>query len=99
MLYTALSRWDDADRAYDEARALCIEVGDAGARTMVEVNRIQLWIARGDIARATAACDAILGGSAASDLRVYGETLKLRGVAAREIARATSGMLGGEAIA
>ncbi|HWE41213.1 MAG TPA: HD domain-containing phosphohydrolase [Gemmatimonadaceae bacterium] len=84
MLYTSLSRWDDADRAYDEARALCIEVGDAGARTMVEVNRIQLWIARGDIARATSACDAILGGAAATDLRVHGETLKLRGVAARE---------------
>jgi putative nucleotidyltransferase with HDIG domain len=84
MLFTALKRWDDADRAYDEAAALCTEVGDAGARTMVEVNRIQLWIARGDIARAGTACDAILGGAAARDARVHGETLKLRGIVARE---------------
>ncbi len=84
MLFTALARWDDADRAYTEAAALCDDVGDAGARTMVEVNRIQLWIARGDIARASAACDAILDSPAASDVRVYGETLKLRGIVARE---------------
>ncbi len=84
MLYTTLTRWDDADRAYDEALSLCNEVGDAGAATMVEVNRIQLWIARGDIARATSACDMILASDAASDARVHGETLKLRGIAARE---------------
>lgn len=84
MLFTALSRWEDADRAYDEASALCHEVGDARASTMVEVNRIQLWIARGDVGRAGAACDAILTSAAAPDVRVHGETLKLRGVVARE---------------
>ena len=84
MLYTTLARWDDAGRAYDEAIAVCAEVGDAAARTMVEVNRIQLWIARGDIGAASAACDAILASAAASDARVHGETLKLRGIAARE---------------
>jgi len=84
MLYTALRRWDDANRAYDEAHVLCVEAGDAKARTMVEVNRIQLWITRGDVARARAACDEILASAAASDARVHGETLKLRGIVARE---------------
>ncbi|NUO62904.1 MAG: HD domain-containing protein [Gemmatimonadaceae bacterium] len=84
MLYTALTRWDDADRAYDEAAVLCEEVGDAGARTMVEVNRVQLWLARGAVERALVACDRILGSAAAADARVLGETLKLRGIAARE---------------
>ena len=84
MLFAALARWDDADRVYDEACALCDEVGDAGARTMVEVNRIQLWIARGDVERARVACDGILNSPFASDARIHGETLKLRGIVARE---------------
>ncbi|HEX2778132.1 MAG TPA: HD domain-containing phosphohydrolase [Gemmatimonadaceae bacterium] len=84
MTYAALERWEDAERAYDEAESICEQVGDLIARAMVQVNRVQLWIARGDIARAHAGCDAILGGPAATDARVRGETLKLRGIVARE---------------
>lgn len=84
MLYTALARWDDAERAYAEAADCSIEVGDQGARDMVEVNRVQLWISRGDIDRARDACNAVLARSAEIDSRTLGETLKLRGVVARE---------------
>jgi putative nucleotidyltransferase with HDIG domain len=85
MLYAALDRAADAERSYSEAAAVCDEVGDADARTMVEVNRVQLWIGRGDFERARAACDALLTqGEAGVGGRALGETLKLRGVVARE---------------
>ena len=85
MLYAALDRVVDAERSYAEAAAVCDEVGDADARTMVEVNRVQLWIGRGDFERARAACDALLAqGEAGVGGRALGETLKLRGVVARE---------------
>jgi putative nucleotidyltransferase with HDIG domain len=84
MLYAALERWEEAERAYDEAAPLCARAGDPAAAAMVEVNRVQLWIAHGEVGRAAAACDAILAGRAANDARVLGEALKLRGIVARE---------------
>jgi putative nucleotidyltransferase with HDIG domain len=85
MLYASLDRPDDAERSYEEAAAMCDEVGDADARMMVEVNRVQLWIARGDLSRAGAACDALIRkGEGGVGGRALGEALKLRGVVARE---------------
>jgi putative nucleotidyltransferase with HDIG domain len=83
MLYAALDRGDDAERAYAEAAEVCDEVRDVAARTMIEVNRVQLWIGRGDLARARAACEILLARGEAGG-RAFGESLKLRGVVARE---------------
>ncbi|HEX2719183.1 MAG TPA: HD domain-containing phosphohydrolase [Gemmatimonadaceae bacterium] len=85
MLYAALERWRDAERAYAEAAAACADVGDREAQLMVEVNHTQLWVARGELTRARAACDAILGaGEDNVPARALSETLKHRGVVARE---------------
>ncbi len=85
MLYAALERWRDAERSYTEAAEACRGVGDRDALMMVEVNRTQLWVARGDFARARAACDSILhAGEENIPARALSETLKHRGVVARE---------------
>ena len=55
MLCTDLERWDDATRAFEEAVQIADALGDIPARILLEVNRAELEIVRGDFAAARAA--------------------------------------------
>src|SRR3954470_16748513 len=57
ILCTDLERWDDANRAFEEAVQIAEALGDLPARVMIEVNRAELAIARGDFASARTACE------------------------------------------
>ena len=84
MAFTQLERWDEATAAYEEALAHCERSGDVAAGLMVQVNLADMWIARGDWARAADLCQAVLvGATLAGDQRALGETHKHRGMIAR----------------
>ena len=54
MLCTDLERWDDASRAFEEAVQIAEALGDIPSRVLIEVNRAELAIGRGDF---VSACD------------------------------------------
>lgn len=56
-LHTDLRCWTEAEQAYDEAVAISDALGDRTKRIGLEVNRAQLWLARGDTTRATESAD------------------------------------------
>jgi putative nucleotidyltransferase with HDIG domain len=60
MLYTDRKQWAAAERAFERAANLCAELGEAHTRVMVEVNRAELCVTRGQLERARAACDRAL---------------------------------------
>ncbi len=60
MAFTDLAMWPAAARAFDESAALCDRIGDLHTRVMVEVNRIELALARGDLETASRTCDQAL---------------------------------------
>src|SRR5262245_16452225 len=55
-LYTDLERWEDAGRSFDEAAEIASVLGDVEARILVEVNRGEMQLARGDFAAARESC-------------------------------------------
>src|SRR5204863_4842485 len=56
-LCTDLERWDDGTRAFEEAIQIADAIGDIPARVMLEVNRAELEIMRGDFVAARNACE------------------------------------------
>jgi putative nucleotidyltransferase with HDIG domain len=84
LVYTQLERLDEAQAAYDEAVVTCTTTGDIPHQLLALINSANLWIARGDIARAEGLCQTVLtAATAASDQRALGETYKHLGVIAR----------------
>jgi putative nucleotidyltransferase with HDIG domain len=84
LVYTQLDRLDEAQAAYDEAVVICTTTGDIPHQLLALINSANLWIARGDIARAEGLCETVLtAATAASDHRALGETYKYLGVIAR----------------
>lgn len=84
LAYAKLGRSDEADAAYSEALAIAHDCGDTWTRLMVELNRVDLLIARADYGEARKTCDRIL--TEAGDLhetRLLAETYKHCGVIAR----------------
>ena len=85
MVYTDTERWDDAEHAYGEALELVRELGDVGLRVQIEVNAVEMWVARGDIPKARAAADAAMElASTLGDPHIPGDAYRLMGVIARE---------------
>jgi len=85
MVYTDLRRWAQAERAFVDALEHCVASDDRHAQIMVQVNRVELWIARRQFDRARVACDAAR--ALATRLRAHhalGEIEKHYGVIARE---------------
>ena len=84
MAYASLEQWSEAERSYDEALRESRLAADAASVRMIEVNQIDMWLARGDIDRASALSQkALLEATAAADQRALGEIAKHLGVIAR----------------
>ena len=85
VIHTDLRRWRAADNAYAEAMAICVARGETALQTMVEVNRAEMWLARRDMDRARAACDAALAlAEQTGNVHARSETYKHYGVLSRE---------------
>jgi diguanylate cyclase (GGDEF)-like protein/putative nucleotidyltransferase with HDIG domain len=86
MLCTDLEKWDDALRAFEEAVQIADALGDIPVRVLVEVNRAELEIARGEFAAARAACELAMSlSSQTHDKLALGEIEKHFGTVAREM--------------
>jgi len=86
MLCTDLERWDDAVRAFEEAVQIAEALGDIPARILLEVNRAELEIARGDFLAARGACELAWALSTQTQDNVaLGEIEKHFGTVAREL--------------
>ena len=85
MLYTDTERWQEAEDAYRDAIEVARDLGDVGLRVQIEVNVVEMWIARGDIPKARAAADAALTlASELGDAHIPGDAYRLMGVIERE---------------
>jgi hypothetical protein len=60
MVYTDTERWDEAELAYLEAIELVRDLRDVALRVQIEVNVVEMWVARRDFARARTAADAAM---------------------------------------
>jgi diguanylate cyclase (GGDEF)-like protein/putative nucleotidyltransferase with HDIG domain len=86
MLYTDLQQYASAERAYEEGAQISHVLGDLGARTLIEVNRAEMWIARADFDRAREYCDhAMELTEQTGEMNARGEAHKLYGIIAREL--------------
>jgi diguanylate cyclase (GGDEF)-like protein len=86
MLCTDLERWDDAARALEEGVQIAEALGDVTTRILLEVNRADLEIARGDFVAARGACELALSlSSQTKDGLARGEIEKHFGTVAREM--------------
>ncbi|HET9425188.1 MAG TPA: HD domain-containing phosphohydrolase [Gemmatimonadaceae bacterium] len=84
MAYASLKRWAEADRCYQDALAETRKTGNRAAGRMIEVNRIDMWLLRGEVARAAAAARAVFEeATAAGDQRALGEISKHLGAITR----------------
>ena len=57
MPYTDLKRWRLAEQAFARSARLCSQLGEVYTNVMVEVNRAELLVTRGNIEAARAACE------------------------------------------
>jgi putative nucleotidyltransferase with HDIG domain len=58
MVHTDLRQWEEAESIFAEAAEVAERLAEPAARVMVEVNRSELNILRGDLFRARESCDA-----------------------------------------
>src|SRR5690349_12541368 len=85
LAYTHLERWDQAERIYQEALAICAACGDVSTALMVEGNRAEAQIARGLFTEARHVCERVLRrAQGLNDGRAVAEAQKHLGVIARE---------------
>lgn len=93
-LLTDLRRWRDAEQAYTEAIEIANAIGDRSARLGLEVNVAELWLARGDAARAVTAVESAARLSAETgDAAWDGHIAKLRGILRRDAGAANEAEL------
>ena len=84
MTYSDLGRAADAEAAYREAQGIARACGDTWTRLMVEVNTVELLIARADYGEARRRCNEILRDAGEiGETRLLAETYKFCGVIAR----------------
>ena len=60
MVCTDLGRWDDAEAAYGAACDACARGEETGLLRRIEVNQVELWIARRDLDKARERCERLL---------------------------------------
>ena len=85
LLYIAQQRWEQAERVLLEGVQICELSGDPMTRTQLDINLAELWVRRGEFARAQSAVRMALDAAAqAGDASAIGKATKLLGVIARE---------------
>jgi putative nucleotidyltransferase with HDIG domain len=57
MLAVDTGRLDEGARYFDRALEICAEVGDVFHAGSIQINRVELFLARGDLERARACCE------------------------------------------
>ncbi len=83
LLYIAQQRWEEAEVALLEGLRLCEQNGDAVSRLQLDLNLAELWVARGDYARAHSAVrKALTAAAQIGDGSAIGKAMKLLGVIA-----------------
>ncbi|HEY2376456.1 MAG TPA: HD domain-containing phosphohydrolase [Gemmatimonadaceae bacterium] len=88
MAYADLERWDEAEKIYQEALAICAACGDVSTALMVEGNRAEAQIARGLFVEARLVCERVLRrAQGLNDARAVAEVQKHLGVISRESAK------------
>jgi diguanylate cyclase (GGDEF)-like protein/putative nucleotidyltransferase with HDIG domain len=85
LLYTAQSRWHDAERVLIEGAQISGFAGAPLAQMQLDINLAELWVRRGEHARAQSTVNKVLAAaSQAGDASALGKATKLLGVIARE---------------
>jgi putative nucleotidyltransferase with HDIG domain len=85
MLYVDMGRLEEADEYFTRALAICNEVGDVVRAGVVLINRVEMFLGRGDLEHARASCDEGFEiFSRLKDERRQAEALKFYGVIYRE---------------
>ena len=85
LLYIAQQRWEEAERVLLEGVQICELSGDPMTRTQLDINLAELWMRRGEYARAQSAVRKALEAAAQTgDASAIGKATKLLGVIARE---------------
>ena len=88
LAHAHLGRWEEAERIYLEALAMCASCGDVRTSFMVEVNRAETQIARGRLREAQVICERVLRrAETLADVRAAAEAHKQLGVVARDSGR------------
>ena len=83
------SEWTDAAATLDEAATLCDRIGDLSTRVMIEVNRTDLNVRRGDLDAALRTCQSAHNLATRIDHKIaLGEIYKWYGILYRENGRA-----------
>ena len=85
MAHARLEQWEDAERTYLEALAMCAACGDVRTSLMIEVNRAATLIARRRWSDAKVICERVMRrAQPINDLRAISEAQKNLGVIARD---------------
>jgi putative nucleotidyltransferase with HDIG domain len=85
MLHVDMGRLEEADDYFRRALLICEEVGDVVRAGVVHINRVEMFLARGDLDQARASCDEGFEiFSRLKDERRQAEALKFYGVIYRE---------------
>ncbi|HEY7235782.1 MAG TPA: HD domain-containing phosphohydrolase [Gemmatimonadaceae bacterium] len=85
LAHAHLTQWDEAERIYLEALAMCAACGDVRTSFMIEINRAEAQIGRGRHGNAQVICERVLRRALAlSDARAIAGAQKNLGVVARE---------------
>lgn len=85
LLHIAREQWDKAERVLLEGVQICELSGDPMTRTQLDINLAELWVRRGEYARAQGAVGkALEAASQTGDASAVGKATKLLGVIARE---------------
>jgi putative nucleotidyltransferase with HDIG domain len=85
MAHASLGRWKEAENNFTEALSANKLTGDAPSRRMIQVNVVDMLLARGELKRAAELCHTVFSDAlAADDQRALGEASKHLGVMARD---------------
>lgn len=85
VAYAHLAKWEEAERIYLEALAMCAACGDVRTSFMIEVNRAEAQVARGVPADAKVICERVVRrAQPLNDLRAVAGAQKILGIVARD---------------
>jgi diguanylate cyclase (GGDEF)-like protein/putative nucleotidyltransferase with HDIG domain len=85
LLYTAQSRWADAERVLVEGAQISGFAGATSAQMQLDINLAELWVKRGEYSRAASTAHKVVAtASQAGDASALGKATKLLGVIARQ---------------